>query len=279
MEPLAQAQSILGAVPSLVPPLKWAGGKRWFAQNHQSLLPKSYIRYIEPFLGSGALYFSEKPELARLSDLNEELINFYVILRDSPLPLRKLLLAHQRNHSSEHYYRVRSSRPRTPLGRAARTLYLNRTCWNGLYRVNLQGIFNVPKGTKERVLLDTDDFLALSKLLKTAELICQDFEESINSAQAGDFIFVDPPYTVAHNNNGFIKYNQHLFRWEDQIRLRDSLLRAVRRGAQVLITNAAHASVEELYRGFEIMHIERAGVIAGASASRGKFTEMVARWY
>lgn len=276
---MQEAPQAASPAESLVPPLKWAGGKRWFAQNHRALLPEKYGSYIEPFLGSGALFFSELPERARLSDLNEELINFYMVLRDFPLSLQRTLFAHQRKHSSEYYYKVRTSKPRTPVGKAARLLYLNRTCWNGLYRVNMQGRFNVPKGTKDKVILETDDFMSLSKVLKTADLSCQDFESAIDLAVSNDFLFVDPPYTVAHNNNGFIQYNQRLFRWEDQVRLRDAVLRAVERGVKVLVTNAAHQSVEDLYRGFEIMHIERAGVIAGASASRGKFTEMVARWY
>ena len=263
----------------VVPPLKWAGGKRWFALNHLDLLPKTYERYVEPFLGSGALYFSVCPEMSILSDTNAELINLYEVIRDQPAELREKLVVHQRRHGAEYYYEMRASRPRTKLNRAARTLYLNRTCWNGLYRVNLKGEFNVPKGSKDSVVLATDDFEALAIVLRKSTLACQDFELTIDSAQSGDFAFIDPPYTVAHNNNGFVKYNQHLFSWDDQIRLRNAAKRAVERGVKVLITNAAHASVEKLYEDFDQLVVERSGVISGEPSARGRYQELVARWY
>lgn len=262
---------------AIVPPLKWAGGKRWFVANHQDLLPKKFNRYIEPFLGSGAVFFSIQPGDALISDLNPELINLYEVIRDEPIKLEKKLQEHQRKHSTDYYYSMRALRPRNKITAAARTLYLNRTCWNGLYRVNLKGEFNVPRGTKDNVILATDDFGRLSKVLKTAEIKCQDFEISIDSAEEGDFIFVDPPYTVAHNNNGFVKYNQNLFKWEDQIRLSESLDRAIERRVKVLVTNAAHKSVKELYKKYETIVVGRAGVISGSATARGTYEEIVVR--
>lgn len=263
----------------VVPPLKWAGGKRWFAANHLNLLPERFNTYIEPFMGSGALFFSMKPDRAVLSDINGELINLYEVIRDTPGALEAKLAEHQRRHCVDYYYEVRRTKPRTALNKAARTLYLNRTCWNGLYRVNLRGEFNVPKGTKDSVVLATDNFHNLAKLLKTAAIFCQDFEQTIDAAKPGDFAFVDPPYTVAHNNNGFVKYNQNLFSWDDQIRLRDAVMRAANRGVKVLVTNAAHKSVMSLYKGFEQVIVDRAGVIAGDASMRGRYQELVARCY
>lgn len=264
---------------AIVPPLKWAGGKRWFVANHQDLLPKKFNRYIEPFLGSGAVFFSIQPDDALISDLNPELINLYEVIRDEPIILQKKLQEHQRKHSTEYYYSMRALRPRNKITVAARTLYLNRTCWNGLYRVNLKGEFNVPKGTKDNVVLATDDFQRLSEVLNKAEIKCQDFQDSIDAAEEGDFLFVDPPYTVAHNNNGFIKYNQNLFKWEDQIRLRDSLEKAIDRGVMLLLTNAAHKSVKDLYKNYEQTVVSRAGVISGSASSRGVYEEMLVRVY
>jgi DNA adenine methylase len=264
---------------SIVPPLKWAGGKRWFAQRYRNLLPLEYERYIEPFFGSGALYFSERPKRALLSDINQELMNLYMVMRDSPDELWAALRRHQRKHCVDYYYRMRSFSPPSALSMAARTLYLNRTCWNGLYRVNLRGEFNVPKGTKDAVILPSDNFRALAEILSGARLAACDFETAIETACKNDFVFIDPPYTVAHNFNGFVKYNQTLFQWADQVRLRDAVKRAVKRGAKVLVTNAAHESVKELYKDFEIVDVERAGVIAGKNSARGAYTEMVARWY
>ena len=263
----------------IVPPLKWAGGKRWFVSNYHHLLPKKFNRYIEPFLGSGAVFFSMQPKSALISDLNPELINLYETIRDEPKRLERKLKEHQRRHCVDYYYEMRSLQPRNNVTTAARTLYLNRTCWNGLYRVNLKGEFNVPKGTKDTVVLLTDNFVKVSEALHAAEIKCQDFEATIDSAGDGDFLFVDPPYTVAHNNNGFIKYNQNLFKWEDQLRLRDSLERAVVRGAYVLVTNAAHKSVIDIYHNFNQVVIDRAGVIAGAASARGNFQELVATNY
>lgn len=264
---------------AIVPPLKWAGGKRWFVSNHKDLLPKKFNKYIEPFLGSGAVFFSMQPEQALISDLNHELINLYEVIRDEPHKLEKKLKEHQQKHSTEYYYAIRVLKPRNKITAAARTLYLNRTCWNGLYRVNLKGEFNVPKGTKDSVVLATDDFESLSQVLKKAEIKCQDFQLSIDAAEAGDFVFVDPPYTVSHNNNGFVKYNQSIFKWEDQIRLRDALERAQLRGAKVLVTNAAHKSVVDIYKNFNLITVDRAGVIAGAASARGRFQELVAKNY
>lgn len=264
---------------ALVPPLKWAGGKRWFALNHLDLLPQYSGSYVEPFLGSGALFFSVRPKTSVLSDINQELLNLYEVIRDHPRELANKLIAHQKKHGVEYYYEVRRTQPRTPVNKAARTLYLNRTCWNGLYRVNLHGQFNVPKGTKDTVVLDTDNFEALASLLKSATLKCQDFEITLDGAKNGDFAFIDPPYTVAHNRNGFVKYNQKLFSWEDQVRLRDAVKRAALRGVKVLVTNAAHHSVESLYQEFDQIIVERSGVISGDASKRGRYQELVARWY
>ncbi len=263
---------------AIVPPLKWAGGKRWLVSNHKDLLPKKFNKYIEPFLGSGAVFFNIQPNQALISDLNPELINLYEVIRDEPLKLERKLKEHQNRHSTEYYYSMRSLQPRSKITAAARTLYLNRTCWNGLYRVNLKGEFNVPKGSKDNVILATDNFSTLSEILSRAEIKCQDFQKSVDSAEEGDFLFVDPPYTVAHNNNGFVKYNQNLFSWKDQLRLRDALLAAAQRGVEVVLTNAAHSSVKEIYSDFKLLVVERAGVISGLKSSRGKYEELVIKW-
>ena len=160
--------------------------------------------------------------------------------------------------------------------RAARLLYLNRTCWNGLFRVNKRGQFNVPIGTKKNVLLETDDFEYVHKLLRNAILECSDFEPIIDSARKGDLVFVDPPYTVKHNHNGFTKYNEKLFSWQDQVRLRDCLIRAKERGALIVATNANNRSVRKLYlQGFKVRSVQRSSVIAADSRRRGKSTELL----
>jgi len=158
-------------------------------------------------------------------------------------------------------------------------IYLNRTCFNGIYRVNLEGNFNVPKGTKSSVVFDTDDFKAVAELLATADLRTSDFASVIEEAGQGDFVFADPPYTVNHNNNGFVKYNEKLFSWEDQQRLVVALARARGRGAMIVATNADHNSLRQLYRdaGFVLRSVERFSSISCTADSRKQFKELIIR--
>jgi DNA adenine methylase len=251
----------------LEPFLKWAGGKRWLVQAHADLIPTDFKRYLEPFLGSGAVFFHLQPKDSVLSDTNAELINAYRALKDDWQRVYRMLRVHHREHSKAYYYKIRQSSPRNDYAKAARFIYLNRTCWNGLYRVNLQGQFNVPKGTKTSVILDTDDFEAISSCLRNAELKVERFEASIARATAGDLLFVDPPYTAKHKTNGFIKYNETLFNWRDQVGLHDALEAAQKRGAKIVLTNTSHESVRQLYEtSFEILTVERSSVIAAPAS-------------
>jgi DNA adenine methylase len=271
----ATAVTQVKAAP-LAPFLKWAGGKRWLAQHVLDLIPHDFSTYFEPFLGSGAIYFSLRPHAAVLSDLNANLINAYTGIRDNSKKVNTALRQHHRLHSKGYYYEVRAKNLRAQHTRAAQFIYLNRTCWNGLYRVNLAGAFNVPIGTKTKVILETDDFSATAKLLGNAELHCRDFEETVNLAGKNDVIFADPPYTIHHNHNGFIKYNENIFSWQDQVRLRDAVVRAVERGAKVIMTNANHESVRALYSvGFSLTAVSRMSVIAGSSAARKAYEELL----
>jgi len=170
-------------------------------------------------LGGGSVFFHLKPEKAILADCIHELITVYAAVKLRHKRLEALLKEHQKQHGTDHYYLVRDNVPPDRVARAARTLYLNRTCFNGMYRVNLNGQFNVPKGTKTAVVLDTDNFAGAARLLRRATLRVSDFEPIIDQAEAGDFVFADPPYITGHNNNGFVRYNDKLFKWEDQDRL------------------------------------------------------------
>src|SRR6266704_1367341 len=167
----------------LEPFLRWAGGKRWFAENYMELLPKKFNRYIEPFLGSGAIFFAVKPKTAILGDVNKELIETYVALKTNWRLVLRYLREHSKKHGLRYYKKTRSSDPRTIFSSAARFLYLNRTCWNGLYRVNTLGKFNVPMGTKRPIVRDTDNFEAIAAALKNADLKSVDFETTIDLAE------------------------------------------------------------------------------------------------
>lgn len=260
----------------LKPFLKWAGGKRWLFESGQFALPNISGTYVEPFLGGGAVFFENVPSKALLSDANGRLIELYTAIRDDVARFESLLRQHAASHCREYYYTIRGEQFTDPTERAAQFLYLNRTCWNGLYRENLKGEFNVPIGTKQVVVSDVDDFAGWSLALKNAKLRQCDFEQSIDAAVDGDFVFADPPYTVRHNMNGFVKYNQNIFAWEDQVRLRDALKRATARGVAFALTNADHESVRDLYRDFgEHKQLGRHSVIAAKSAHRSHSTELL----
>jgi len=261
-----------------LPFLKWAGGKRWLTSAHSSLFPRHFGQYFEPFVGSGAVFFSLRPKVATLADINPELIDCYITVREKWKKLQDLLTDHHKKHSKEHYYKVRQIKPVDPTEKAARFIYLNRTCWNALYRVNLKGEFNVPIGTKTNVVIGTDDFEGVSKLLQGVTLTHLDFENVIDQAQKGDLIFADPPYTVKHNFNGFVKYNEKIFHWDDQVRLSKCLIRASERGCLVFLTNANHPSIIELYENdFDLTPLKRSSVIAASSSKRGMYEELVIR--
>ncbi|MBS1604583.1 MAG: Dam family site-specific DNA-(adenine-N6)-methyltransferase [Bacteroidetes bacterium] len=262
---------------AVVPFLKWPGGKRWFVSNHASILPKAYNRYIEPFLGGGAVFFHLQPENALLGDANADLISAYQALKTNWRFVKRSLEYHHRMHCTKHYYHVRDASPQNLLQQASRMIYLNRTCFNGIYRVNTNGQFNVPIGTKTAVIMPSDDFEALSKLLQNSEIRHTDFEILIDEANENDLIFVDPPYTVRHNLNGFIKYNEKLFSWEDQERLSTALIRAKNRGAKIVSTNANHFSVRQLYEGhgFTLKTVSRFSSISATPDNRKQFEELV----
>lgn len=270
-----ETSAFLGEPQVIVPFLKWAGGKRWLLRSYPHLFPESFDTYIEPFLGSGSIFFGLNPQRAILSDRNAALVECYAAIREDHKRVARHLALHAANHSASHYYRVRGQSHRTSATRAAAFLYLNRVCWNGLYRVNQRGQFNVPLGTKTAVLLDTDNFSEVAKRLDAATIAAADFENTIEAARSSDFIFADPPYTVKHNNNGFIKYNEALFEWSDQLRLKSALERASNRGALFMLTNADHSSIRKLYQGTRIRKVRRFSVLSGDANFRGETSEVV----
>ncbi len=262
--------------------IKWAGGKRWFVKNHMHLFPgqNEYKKYLEPFLGGGSVYFNLEPSKAILNDINSELITTYKTIKNDWEIVKNELSRLNELHNESLYYSIRNSNPTNEIDVAIRFLYLNRTCWNGLYRVNKMNQFNVPIGTKSKVILESDNFIKASEILKNAELFNLDFEKIISKAVKDDFLFIDPPYTVKHNLNGFIKYNEKLFTWDDQIRLRNAVVKAINRNVKVLVLNADHESIRELYTQVgEQFSLSRASVIAGNKEKRGTYSELAIKCY
>ena len=257
------------------PFMKWAGGKSWLIQQYPELFDIQYNNYIEPFLGGGAVFFGIQPSSGIISDSNEELINVYTIMRDHPQELSDQLIKHNAQHNKEYYYFIRSARYTDPLDRAARTMYLNRTCFNGLYRVNKKGEYNVPIGTRNSCLNGIELFDEYSERLKNIQIICCDFTSTIEKASCDDFLFVDPPYLSIQNRLMFGKYNSNLFSWDDQERLYDSFLRASEKGVKIIMTNVYDDSIRELYSDFSVRTIERRSSIAGNASKRKMINELL----
>jgi DNA adenine methylase len=256
------------------PFLRWAGSKRSLLTHIVPLLPNSYVRYWEPFLGSGSLFFLLQARDAVLSDSCGELVETFEAVRDDPEAIIKWLS--DKKPDREFYYTLRANRSPDAVSRAAEFIYLNRTCWNGLYRVNARGDFNVPYGKpKTDKLIDPENIYACSASLRTAQLMTCDFEEAVHEVEPGDLVFFDPPYVTSHNNNGFVDYNEQIFSWKDQERLASLALRLVARGAHVVVANAAHQPVLDLYRGFVAISYDRASTLAGDSKRRGRVNEVL----
>lgn len=262
---------------TLTPFLKWPGGKRWLVQQNIDIFHGSFNHYYEPFIGGGAVYFSLLPEQATIADINEEVINLYKVMRDNPLDLRQYMEQHQQLHCKDYYYSIRSMDYTNCIERAARVLYMNRTCYNGIYRVNKNGKFNVPIGTKDNCIYDIDLFERYSQALKGAKIVSKDFGCTIRSATEGDLIFADPPYASMRSQESFIKYNDRLFTWADQERLLTALVSARDRGARIILTNANYRELIEMYTecGFIVKTIERPSTIAGKSSNRGVVKELL----
>jgi DNA adenine methylase len=255
------------------PFVKWAGGKRWLAAHIQKITPNGWNgHYYEPFVGGGALFFALKPKRATLSDVNEELITTYLAIRNCPDEVIQSLDSYP--FSKQFFYDLRKRSPRTGHTIAARFLFLNKTCWNGLYRVTKEGKFNTPFGRYENpTICDEERIRAASKLLKRATMLAGDFERQVRRAKAGDFVYFDPPYITGHQNNGFLKYNSQLFSWSDQERLAKLAIELTTKGVHVLISNADQNSVVRLYEGFRYHQISRRSLIGGQVKSRGIVTE------
>lgn len=257
------------------PFLRWAGGKQRLWSMYRKHFAEMSGRFIEPFLGGGSIFFNVSPKDALLGDINKKLIESYQAVRDAPEEVIDKL--RQFEYSREVYYWVRDHyHPLKLTEKAARFIYLNQTCWNGLYRENLTGKFNVPFGEiRTGIFLQPKVLRDCSRILQNTQLVAQDFAKTIQCAKPGDFLYCDPPYVTQHNNNGFIEYNAAIFSWNDQKRLAKLCIEQKDRGVKVLISNAAHQPVLDLYPDFEVVKIRRSSTIAGSAESRGYANEVL----
>lgn len=265
---------------SVKPLIKWAGGKRNLLKVYQDLFPKKFNKYHEPFLGSGAVFFFLKPEDAVLIDKNEELINFYEVVRDNPWELMELISTYRVD--KEFYYIIRNQDPRKlgKIERAARFLYLNKTAYNGLWRENSKGKFNVPFGRYKKVkFFEQENLLKASELLKKVKLVCGDFEEILKYVQKGDFIYLDPPYYPISETANFKNYTSDGFSKKNHLRVYKVFKTLDEREAYVMLSNSNTPFIRQLFKDYNITEVFSNRFINRKVDGRGKIIELVIRNY
>ncbi|CEV83085.1 modification methylase [Streptococcus pneumoniae] len=273
---------------TLQPFTKWTGGKRQLLPVIRELMPKTYNRYFEPFVGGGALFFDLAPKDAVINDFNAELINCYQQIKDNPQELIEILKVHQEYNSKEYYLDLRSADRderidmMSEVQRAARILYMLRVDFNGLYRVNSKNQFNVPYGRyKNPKIVDEELISAISVYLNNNQLEIKvgDFEKAIVDVRLEDFVYFDPPYIPLSETSAFTSYTHEGFSFADQVRLRDVFKRLSDTGAYVMLSNSSSALAEELYKDFNIHYVEATRTNGAKSSSRGKISEIIVTNY
>ena len=265
-------------MPSIEPFIRWAGGKTWLIHHLPQLLNGINIEhYHEPFLGGGAIFFSlEHNKRSYLSDANPQLINTYLQIKERPQDVINYFI--NLANTKDDYYKIREEFTLdNTVENAARFIYLNQTSYNGLFRVSKTGKYNVPYGYRTNWHYDIDRINQASQKLKNTKIVCGDFEINKYQIKENDLVFLDPPYTVSHNNNGFIEYNQTLFSLEDQKRLRKFIDYIRNKGAYYILTNAAHKTIREIFYIQEdrMLELGRQSLIGGKKAERKKISEYI----
>ncbi|MBN1683424.1 DNA adenine methylase [Candidatus Bathyarchaeota archaeon] len=264
------------------PILKWAGGKRSLIPEIISLLPKDYRnkKYHEPFFGGGALFFEIQPKSGSINDINRQLMNFYRVIRDKPEEIIELASSYK--YEKEEFYKLRDkyNTPNlTDVEYASLLLYLNKTAFNGLYRVNSKGLFNVPFGRyKNPTIVDENRIKKASKALKNVEILNKDFSYVIDYSKKGDICYFDPPYSPLNKTAYFTSYSSDGFSWEDQIRLRDTCISLDKKGVLFVLSNSYVKELVEEYRkidSFYIKTVKANRAINSKASNRGPINEIL----
>jgi len=277
------ARKITSSTPCK-PFLKWAGGKRQLLEELLARVPCTYGRYFEPFVGSGALFFALQPKTANLSDLNSELVNSYVVVRDQVEELIKDLESHR--YEESYYYTLRNIdrssefQNWSEVKKAGRVICLNKTCYNGLYRVNSKGYFNTPFGRYDNPrILDAENLRACSRVLTSAEITCAPFECILDKAGAGDFVYFDPPYIPISQTSNFTAYAKQGFGLKEQEALSAVCRELDNKQVYFMLSNSFSERMEKLYQGFKQEKVSAKRAINSKAKLRGAVTELIVRNY
>ena len=262
------------------PIVKWVGGKRQLMFELLKNMPENYNRYFEPFIGGGALFFYLQPDNAYISDMNEELINLYQVVRDN---VGELITDLQKHNISKEYFmeirnidRTEEYKSWSDVKKASRFIYLNRTCFNGMYRVNSQGQFNVPFGHyKNPRIVDENNLINCSNLLQRTEIKHADFSEILKKVKKGDFVYFDPPYVPLSETSSFTSYTKDGFDIYMQFKLRDVCDELDSMGIKFLLSNSDTKLVNELYENYNIKKVFASRQINANADGRGKITEVL----
>lgn len=268
------------------PVVKWAGGKTQLLSALKEHLPKDFNNYFEPFVGGGALLFGLNPKQAYINDFNADLMSIYECLQDPKLTAKmlELLKEHEKKHSEEYYYQIRSmdqdsnfNKLSLPI-KGARLIYLNKSCFNGLYRVNSKGYFNVPWGKKEKVVtFEEDNIKEIQKYFAIANvrLFNGDYTKCLEKAKENDFVYLDPPYDVIPNKSGFVSYNKEGFGTQEQVRLSQVYKQLHSKGVKVMLSNHNTPLINELYKDFNITIVKAKRMINSKGDKRGAVEEVI----
>lgn len=270
----------------LHPFVKWAGGKTQLLSKIKELLPISFNTYFEPFVGGGALLFNLLPCSFVINDVNKELMCAYTCFSNDALfkELKVKLHKHEINHSEAYYYEVRKEDQNelfdafSVVDRASRMIYLNKSCFNGLYRVNSKGYFNVPSGKKEVVnCFEEENFNNIRNYFKKSKfkLLNKDFEEAVKDAKKGDFVYFDPPYDIWEEKDSFTSYSKSSFGKKEQVRLANLFKKLSKKGVYVMLSNHNTSFINELYKDFYIHVVPAKRMINSNASKRGNVEEVI----
>jgi len=268
------------------PFLKWVGGKGQLLEQLESLFPEKYNSYFEPFIGGGAVFFALNPKKAHINDINKTLVKTYIHIKEnidglikSLKKLEKEFLFKNKKEREDFYYSTREEYnllTHKDFKRSLYFLFLNKTAFNGVYRENSKGGFNVPMGSYENPkIVDVENLRAVSEILSNTKITSGSFVDAVKNAKAGDFVYFDPPYYPLSKTSKFTSYSKDNFSKEDQIKLRDLFIKLDKKGVYVMLSNSSAPFIQEIYSGYQQIPVYASRMINSRSDKRGKISEVV----